>query len=87
MNFGIFLENYHKIAGTAITHSSHHVKAIDCKTCKLLIEKLLKQNINQKKLLSLEIYHIIYFLFRLTTGMISLETVFADISITFFTEV
>ena len=27
LNFGIFLENYHKIAWTATTHSSHHVKA------------------------------------------------------------
>ena len=32
MNFGIFLENYHKIVGTAITRTSHHVQATDLKT-------------------------------------------------------
>ena len=41
-----FLENYHKIVWTAITHSSHHVKAEEFKTGKILIEKLLKQNEN-----------------------------------------
>ena len=55
-------KNYHKIVSTAITHSSHNVKAIDSKTGKIT-EKLSKQNINRKKLLSLQRYHRIYFLF------------------------
>ena len=39
-NLGIFLENYPKIVSvwTAITHSSHHVKAINFQTGKILIE-------------------------------------------------
>ena len=46
MNFGIYLENYHKIVWRAITHSLHHVKAADFKTGKISKEKLWKQNIN-----------------------------------------
>ena len=61
--FWNILENYHKIVWTAITHSSHHVKAIDFKTGKILREQFSKPHINQKKLLSLQIYNIICLLF------------------------
>ena len=63
MNFSIFLENYSKTVWTAITNSSHYVNATDFKTGQMLTEKPCKQNKNYKKLLPLQMYCIIYFLF------------------------
>ena len=82
MNLRILLENYHKIVLTTLNHSSHHVKPTDFKIVKILTEKL--KNIYKLEKVTF-IANISYnpFPFRLTTGMVSLETVYADISITF----
>ena len=68
------MENYHKIVWTAITDSSHDVKATDFKTGKMLTEKLWKQNIERATFIASISYNL--FPFQLTMGMISLERVF-----------
>ena len=61
-----------------MTHSSHHVKAINRKT--------LKTKYKPEKATFIANISYNLFPFWLTMGMILLETVFADISITFSTD-
>ena len=81
------MENYHKAVSTAIIHSSHHVKATDFKKGQLLTETLCNQNKKIEKASFIANISYNLFPFRLTVGLILLEILFEDISITFFTEV
>ena len=65
---------------------SHYVKATDFKTGKILTAKLKKQYKPEKATFIANIPYNL-FPFWLTAGMMSLETVFADSSIAFSTEV
>ena len=73
------LENYHKIVLTTTNHSSHHVKATNFKIVKILTEKLKIYIYKLEKVTFIANISYNSFPFRLTTGMVSLKTVYADI--------